>query len=1035
MPNLANMGSLALLASFAAPALAQNCPTLLDFNPFGSPVGSFPAIQLETVGGFPQVVANQSLPIIGGKALFSAADPTAGRELFATGGTLASAELLGDISPGFVSSNPQSFTEFGGLIYFFADDPVHGFEVWKTDGTSAGTQLAFEVVPGAQDAFPNSLSVVNGRLVFSAAVTGGVRELYSSDGTAAGTAVIVPASVVTPDSPVPTAGPSRLYVRPDGAWAYFEGLDGSSNYGLWRTDGTAAGTQLVSNVVQPTSNPHTFGWEGVAWLGNDMVFVATDGGTGRELWITDGTAAGTQRLSDMNPGAGDADINLHVAVERGGVIYFRADDGSHGAELWRTDGTPAGTQLLTDLEVGAAGSAPFDLTLFGSDIFFTASSSTTGLGRELWRLDASGLTIPVGDFNPGAGDAFVDGNNAFAVAGGRLYFAANDGVHGIELWSSDGTTAAMVDDQVVGSAGAFPEHMTELGGGVVFFAGSTLSGTEVWFSDGVTITPAANVGAEAASGSSDPLLDYEVLGDVLYFAPYNQLEGHELHRWDPVNGASLVADLWPGQASGMNGRLAKAWLGGKGVVFFAGNDGVSGTEPWMHDGVTTTMLGDLSPIGDSDPEGFVGDGERVYFSAKAASERSLWVTDGVVTTQLTPAGVAVASTLVQLGAFVGDQFVFAASTAATGQELWVTDGTPAGTHMLLEIAAGTLGANPGGFVRFEDVVVFSARTASTGTEPWMTDGTPAGTQMIVDFNPGASSSLPLAFTPYNGELYFRGTVSGVGGELCKTDLTAAGTVVVNDTWVGSGSGSASWLTPTNSGLYFVSQNIFFNTELYRTDGTPGGTVLVAEAQPGAAGSSPAWLVPAGDGVYFTATVPGVGRELLYADAGGGQVVCDIEPGATSAEVARLAVVGGHVVFEGTTALSGTELMVLDPERAVLQDLGLSGNGSQLRATPAVLGGSVTLSSVGHEPGVHVIVMAGPVPAPTSVLTTPESAVWLNVLGFNIVNVFTGTSQTLSQAVPSDPALAGVRVNLQTATLPGAAFPATTGNGLSFTLGS
>src|SRR5437660_9235571 len=49
-------------------------------------------------------------------------------------------------------------------------------------------------------------------------------------------------------------------------------------------------------------------------------------------------------------------------VAAGSTAYFVADDGTHGPELWRTDGTAAGTALVKDINPGTGGSGPGYLT-------------------------------------------------------------------------------------------------------------------------------------------------------------------------------------------------------------------------------------------------------------------------------------------------------------------------------------------------------------------------------------------------------------------------------------------------------------------------------------------------------------------------------------------------------------------------------------------------------------------------------------------------------------------------------------------------
>jgi ELWxxDGT repeat protein len=70
--------------------------------------------------------------------------------------------------------------------------------------------------------------------------------------------------------------------------------------------------------------------------------------------------------------------------------------------------------------------------------------------------------------------------------GNRLFFTATDGVHGRELWRSDGTGAgtALVYDATPGPNGSGPSDLTDVGGKVFFTAHDGVHGRELWKSDG-----------------------------------------------------------------------------------------------------------------------------------------------------------------------------------------------------------------------------------------------------------------------------------------------------------------------------------------------------------------------------------------------------------------------------------------------------------------------------------------------------------------------------------------------------------------------
>lgn len=168
-----------------------------------------------------------------------------------------------------------------------------------------------------------------------------------------------------------------------------------------------------------------------------LFFVAEDRTSGRELWTSDGTEAGTVRVKDIRPGPGASSIEQLTNVD--GTLFFAASDGTSGKELWKSDGTEAGTVLL-DVLPGPDSSSPTGLTNVNGTLYFSAIDPTGG--RELWKTDgtASG-TLRVKDIWPGASSSTP------AILGefdGTLFFSATDGTSGRELWKSDGTEAGTV---------------------------------------------------------------------------------------------------------------------------------------------------------------------------------------------------------------------------------------------------------------------------------------------------------------------------------------------------------------------------------------------------------------------------------------------------------------------------------------------------------------------------------------------------------------------------------------------------------------
>lgn len=159
---------------------------------------------------------------------------------------------------------------------------------------------------------------------------------------------------------------------------------------------------------------------------------------GDELWKSDGTAAGTVLVKDINAGSYGFYLGSLTAV--GSTLYFLAFEGADGEELWKSDGTADGTVMVKDIDPGGDGSYPIDLVNAGGTLYFSAYDKADGY--ELWKSDSTAAgTVLVENINPkndGAGgdpdseqgEVGAAGTVNLLVTGGLLFFTDNDGFAG-----------------------------------------------------------------------------------------------------------------------------------------------------------------------------------------------------------------------------------------------------------------------------------------------------------------------------------------------------------------------------------------------------------------------------------------------------------------------------------------------------------------------------------------------------------------------------------------------------------------------------
>ena len=180
--------------------------------------------------------------------------------------------------------------------------------------------------------------------------------------------------------------------------------------------------------------------------GDVAYFSGSDDSEDRELWKTDGTTNGTVRVKDIVSDGSSYPSQLTLF---GDEVFFAVGSQINSNQLWKTDGTDEGTIRIS----GVSGIT--ELTVMGDALYFRASGPGCG-GKELWKTDGtSDGTVCVKDINPGSDSSDLD---ALTVAGGTLFFRANDGTHGNELWKSDGTEGGTVLVKDISSLGRIPSR-------------------------------------------------------------------------------------------------------------------------------------------------------------------------------------------------------------------------------------------------------------------------------------------------------------------------------------------------------------------------------------------------------------------------------------------------------------------------------------------------------------------------------------------------------------------------------------------------
>jgi ELWxxDGT repeat protein len=374
---------------------------------------------------------------------------------------------------------------------------------------------------------------------------------------------------------------------------------------------------------------------------------------------------------------------------------------------------------------GTASFNPYPFTAFDGYIYFSADDGTSG--RELWRTNGTTLgTTRVADINSGPDSSDP---SEFTVFDGHLYFSADgscDEGCDTELWRTDGTElgTTRVANIGIGTNSSYPSEFTVFNGYLYFQANDGTNGNELWRTDGTEAgtTMVKDINDEDDGYSSDPS-GFTVFNGYLYFQADDDWDGTELWRTDGTElGTTQVKNI----ADDSSDPDYFTVFGG--YLYFSADDGINGTELWRTDGTTlgTTRVEDINTnVGGSSYPG--------YFTA------------------------------------LGDYLYFGADDGINGTELWRTDGTTLGTTRVEDINTNVGGSSdPHNLIVLGDYLYFNA-TDGTNFNPRRIDGSGLTESAVI---PGTNANTNCECEPFaalGGRLYMRIESVETGAEIAYLD--------------------------------------------------------------------------------------------------------------------------------------------------------------------------------------------------------------------------------------------------------------------------
>lgn len=653
----------------------------------------------------------------------------------------------------------------------------------------------------------------------------------------------------------------------------------------------------------------------VGFGGRHLFSAATDA-EGRELWITDGTPAGTRLFADLCPGLCSSNPANFAVLQ--GRLYFTASDPAHGSELWVLEAIDAAPRRLADIAPGSDSSLPGPVQLIalrfsGVPVLrLYVVAQRPDVGRELWRVEGDSVTLER-DLRPGPESSSPDVVAGFGER--RLLVTA---------LGSDGQRAPVVLSHA--NASAVPNAAAALAGfplpdpdnfslrrdypelqGRVWLVRDGRSGVQdqLWLAD-------------SNSASATQLLSDARLGE---FAPsvalarmfFTRSSLDELFVSDGTLAgtqslglrAAAALRVLPGQL------LLYAGVGGSGSnrELFRSNGTLAGTALVAE--IVPGSSGVSVPTGFSHPVALSADGQSLYFVPTA---NELWRSDG------TSAGtrrVAVSSF------FNGIRGLFPTLGTALfvdgddQDEPHFASGAVDDLRRLAELKSDIGHSFPTPLAPVADRVLINVRRSGLSSE---TLSLPRGGAGPV-IEPAPGQTFQFFVTQLGGRAVLRSSQAG----LLVTDGSVAGSAVIPNL-TGGGQRYAAFgpdCAPVRNGRLSGAMFTSGPDQLFESDGSVAGTraltafngFLMDICSPREL-SDRRSLIALGDALLVSAeindVVPNRGLELFAIDAAGGaRLVRDLLPGTGSSAPNHFERLGERVLFSADDGLHGRELWITD----------------------------------------------------------------------------------------------------------------------------
>jgi len=708
------------------------------------------------------------------------------------------------------SSSPTNFIKLNDLIIFAANRYANeGLEPWCYNSVTKKSTLLKDIFPFSNSGIPtpSSFVKVNNKIYFLGRENFSGYQIWETNGTPAGT---VKAKDINSNYFI-----DELVVVGNKIFFY-------QNKELWSFD-TVSNNLLQLKTFEYSGNVKLYSFN------NQLFLAANDGISGKEVWKSDGTVAGTTLLKDIALNSGSSISNdFKILTLNNGKFYFIANT-STGYQLYESDGTTAGTISVKPIQgIGELNGAS------AGNYFVFSGFDPAGGGIEPWISDgtAAGTKI-LKDILPGNTSSM--GNSKFFKINNKIYFDTNsNGISpsfGNYIWETDGTEVGTVlfntpTNNILYGKSSDEQHL-------ILTKPNELN--RFWVANGNSTQTFEITGIGMPSDNS--FID---LNSKIYLAGSTAKNGMELFSLDPVlQEATLASDISRFESSSPHSYE----LLNNNLIFIAA-DKEFGNQIYKRD-KATQQLNRLTSMSSGSSTGIFTDfsdtffkvGNYLYTKNNSTNLRSiLYRTDGSTANSIAIPTPDITTDNTSLYANLSDNtLLFSAYNNIIGTELWKIDNTSNTPVLVKDISTNNMGSlynTDTKTVVINGYAYFVAKDDNGKAAIWKSDGTANNTLKAIQFIHADGS---------DGEVKVLGTINN---KLLFTKRKENSNLSQSELWISDGDQASAVLLKShtspitgnikneteifNNKLYYIAYGS--PSGLYATDGTVSGTTLVAYNQ-------------------------------------------------------------------------------------------------------------------------------------------------------------------------------------------------------------